>query len=100
MVEEPSGDILIFPKGDTTAAPSGRMPPGSAFFDTIVRQPPFDESDLDPADNLEEFGPISDADLDHLARSVEWASSTGRGGRRHLRRHGFRRYRPCARAPS
>jgi hypothetical protein len=79
VVEEPNGDVLIFPKGDLSAAPSGRMPVGSAFFDTIVRQPPLDEDGLDPADNLEEFGPISDADLDHLARGVEWANSTGRG---------------------
>jgi hypothetical protein len=79
VVEEPNGDILIFPKGDLSAAPSGRMPLGSAFFDTIVRQPPLDEDGLDPADNLEEFGPVSDADLDHLARGVDWANSTGRG---------------------
>jgi hypothetical protein len=79
VVEEPNGDILIYPKGDTSAPPSGRMPVGSAFFDTIVRQQPIDENKLDPADNLEEFGPISDGNLDHLARSVEWAKSTGRG---------------------
>jgi hypothetical protein len=79
VVEEASGDILIYPKGDTTAAPSGRLPMGSAFFDTIVRQPPVDEAKLDPADNLEEFGPITNADLDHFARGVEWASRTGRG---------------------
>jgi hypothetical protein len=79
VVEEPNGNILIFPKGDPSALPSGRMPVGSAFFDTIIRQPPFDENNLDPADNLEEFGPVSDADLDHLAESVDWANSTGRG---------------------
>ena len=79
VVEEPDGDILIFPKGDLSSAPSGRMPLGSAFFDTIVRQPPFDEDKLDPADNLEEFGEISDADLNHLAQSIDWANSTGRG---------------------
>jgi hypothetical protein len=78
VVDEPNGDILIFPKGDPSAAPSGRMPLGSAFFDTIVRQPPIDEDKLDPADNLEEFGAIPDADLDHLAQSVDWANSTGR----------------------
>lgn len=79
IVEETSGDILIYPKGDESAAPSGRLPVGSAFFDTIVRQPPFDEDSLNLADNLEEFGPLSGEDLDHLARSVEWAASTGRG---------------------
>ncbi len=79
VVEDAGGDLLIFPKGDPSAAPSGRMPLGGAFFDTIVRQPPFDEDRLNPADNLEEFSPISDADLNHLARGVEWANSTGRG---------------------
>ncbi len=77
--EKADGDILIYPKGDRSVPPSGHMPMGSAFFDTIVRQPPVDESNLDPNDNLEEFGPVSDADLDHLARSVAWANSTGRG---------------------
>jgi hypothetical protein len=79
VVTEPNGDILIYPKGDLSAAPSGRMPLGSAFFDTIVRQPPIDEDSLDPADNLEEFAAISPADLDHLATGVTWANSTGRG---------------------
>jgi hypothetical protein len=78
VAAETNGDILIFPKGDPANAPSGRMPLGSAFFDTIVRQQPFDEDHLDPADNLEEFSAISDADLDHLQQSVAWANSTGR----------------------
>jgi hypothetical protein len=76
---EPNGDILIYPEGDETAAPSGRMPMGSAFFDTIVRQPEIDEEKLDPADNLEEFGPISEEDLDHLDRSVRAAGGSGYG---------------------
>ena len=46
-LEEPNGDILIFPEGDATARPSGRMPLGSAFFDTIVRQEPIDEESLE-----------------------------------------------------
>jgi hypothetical protein len=78
-VEEPNGDILIFPKGDTSAPPSGRLPLGSAFFDTIIRQPEFDEDHLDVQDNLEEFGPVSDADLAHLKASTNWAAATGRG---------------------
>ncbi|MGO9262209.1 MAG: uroporphyrinogen decarboxylase family protein [Bryobacteraceae bacterium] len=76
---EPNGDILIYPQGDETAAPSGRMPMGSAFFDAIVRQPEIDEGKLDPADNLEEFGPISEEDLDHIERSVRAACASGYG---------------------
>jgi hypothetical protein len=44
----PNGDILVYPQCDLTAAPSGRMPVGSAFFDIIIRQPEIDEEKLDP----------------------------------------------------
>jgi len=68
IAPEPSGDILMYPHGDRTAPPSGRMPRGGFYFDSIVRQPPVDEERLNPADNLEEFGPLSDADLAHYER--------------------------------
>src|SRR5262249_49165987 len=35
-----SDDILIYPEGDRSAPPSGRMPRDGYFFDTIVRQEP------------------------------------------------------------
>lgn len=68
---EPDGDILMYPEGDKSAPPSGRMPRGGFYFDSIVRQPPVDEDHLDPADNLEEFGPISEADLAHFTAEAE-----------------------------
>ena len=61
----PDGGWHIYPEGDTSARPSGHMPKGGYFFDTIVRQPPVDEDRLDPADNLEEFSILNDADLDY-----------------------------------
>jgi len=61
------GDILMYPQGDRTAPPSGRMPKGGFYFDAIVRQQPIDEERLDPEDNLQEFGPISEAELEHFA---------------------------------
>jgi hypothetical protein len=60
---EPNGDILMYPEGDKSAPPSGRMPQGGWYFDTIVRQPPIDEENLNVEDNLEEFGPLSDEEL-------------------------------------
>ena len=75
----PNGDILVYPQGDLTAAPSGRMPGGSAFFDIIVRQPEIDEDNLDPADNLEEFGPLSEEDLEHIERTAHMAGASGYG---------------------
>ncbi len=72
-----NGDLLIYPEGDMSVPPSGRMPKGGYFFDSIIRQGPIDDARLDPADNLEEFGPISDADLAHFRAAVE----NGRDGR-------------------
>jgi hypothetical protein len=68
---EPDGDVLMYPEGDHSAPPSGRMPRGGFYFDTIVRQEPVDEEKLNVEDNLEEFGPISDEELDHFARGAE-----------------------------
>ena len=68
---EPNGDILMYPEGDKSVAPSGRMPKGGFYFDAIVRQPPIDENNLRVEDNIEEFGPISDADLEHLRTEAE-----------------------------
>ena len=61
----------MYPEGDRSVPPSGRMPKGGFYFDSIVRQEPIDENRLDPQDNLEEFGPISDADLQHFAVESE-----------------------------
>ncbi len=76
---EPSGDILIYPEGDLSAPPSGRMPLGSAFFDTIVRQPEIVENELNAEDNCEEFSLIEDEDLAHFKSSAETAQASGCG---------------------
>jgi len=77
-IVDQNGDILIYPEGDTTALPSGRMPKGGYFFDTIIRQEPIDEDHLDPEDNLAEFGPISEQDLAWITGEVARAAATGR----------------------
>jgi Uroporphyrinogen decarboxylase (URO-D) len=69
------GDILMYPEGDCSAPPSGKMPKGGFYFDAIVRQPPIDDSKLNVEDNLEEFGPISAADLQYLAREADRLAS-------------------------
>ena len=74
-----NGDTLIYPEGDLTVPASGRMPRGGYFFDSIVRQDPFDEEKLNPEDNMEEFGPVVQEDLDHLVRATQEAWTTGRG---------------------
>jgi len=72
-----NGDTLIYPEGDKTAPPSGRMPRDGYFFDTIVRQPPLQEDKLNPEDNCEEFKLLAEEDLDSIARDVGAVASGG-----------------------
>ncbi len=51
MVDD-NGDLLIYPEGDTSVSASAKMPKSGYFFDAIIRQQPFVEENLDPADNL------------------------------------------------
>lgn len=73
-----NGDLLTYPQGDVTAPPSGRMPPSSFFFDTIIRQEAIDEEALNPEDNLQEFGPLSDLDVAHFTERIAAAVATDR----------------------
>jgi Uroporphyrinogen decarboxylase (URO-D) len=73
-----NGDTLMYPQSDLSAAPCARMPKDGYFFDSLIRQEPFDENDLRPQDNLEEYGPIPDRDLDHLDCTARNAAATGR----------------------
>jgi len=68
---EENGDILMYPEGDRSAPPSGRMPEGGFYFDAIVRQPPIDDDNLNVEDNLEEFTPVSDEELRHFRTEVQ-----------------------------
>ena len=87
----------MYPEGDRSAPPSGRMPAGGYYFDTIIRQPPIDDDKLDPEDNLEEFGPISDDDLAYFAARSRAAVHRDRQSHPgQFRRHGLWRYRPGA----
>jgi uroporphyrinogen-III decarboxylase len=74
----PNGDTLIYPEGDLSAPPSGRMPKDGHFFDAIIRQEPIEDDKLNPEDNCEEFQPISDADVEHFRREAEAVKGSGR----------------------
>ncbi len=74
-----NGEIFMYPQGDTSAMPCAKMPDGGLYFDTVVRQPPIDDATLNVEDNLEEFGPIPDFELEHLRReSVALYTQTGK----------------------
>lgn len=77
--KESDGSLLMYPAGDNTVAPSGRMPSSGYFFDAIIRQEPIDDNNLNPEDNLEEFGPITDETLAYWKRNVDKLFTTGKG---------------------
>jgi hypothetical protein len=71
--------IYVYPQGDTKAPASGHMPTKGFFFDTIIRQKPITKDKLNPMDNLEEFGLVSEEELDHYQKEASVAADTGCG---------------------
>ncbi|MBN1795148.1 MAG: hypothetical protein JW804_00590 [Sedimentisphaerales bacterium] len=70
--KDANGDLVVYPQGDTTVPPCAKMPKDSYFWDAVNRQGPIDESKLDPMDNCEEFGVMSDADVEYFRNKVDW----------------------------
>lgn len=66
-----NGDILMFPEGDTSVPPCAKMPASGYFFDSIRRQEPIVDEQLNPLDNCEEFGILSEEDIAHFKSRVE-----------------------------
>lgn len=72
------GDVLMYPGGDVSASPSARMPANGYFFDAIIRQKPIEEEKLDPQDNLEEYGLVTDEDIKYWKGVTSKARATGK----------------------
>jgi hypothetical protein len=72
------GDILMYPEGDTSIPPCARMPKTGYFFDAIIRQEPIVEEELNVDDNLEEFGLISEKELEHWRVEIDKAYYSGK----------------------
>ncbi|MCK7522255.1 MAG: MFS transporter [Ignavibacteriales bacterium] len=92
--KDANGDTLVFPEGDRSAPPSGRMPKDGFFFDTIIRQEPDRRGQARPGGQPRGVRP-------HRRRGprpLRAREPPGRGDRpgrhRQLRRHRPRRHRP------
>ncbi|MCU0978298.1 MAG: uroporphyrinogen decarboxylase family protein [Pirellulaceae bacterium] len=72
VTKDEAGDTYIYPEGDMSVPPSGRMPAGGYFFDAVIRQDPIDEDKLNPEDNVEEFGLLSEEDLAYYRSMRQW----------------------------
>jgi len=73
------GGLYLYPEGDTSVPPSGHMPKDGFYFDAICRQQPIVEKELDPADNLKEFGELTAKDILPLVDAADKAVQNDKG---------------------
>ena len=78
ITRDEAGHVYTYPQGDSSVPPSAMMPKGGYYFDAILRQEHFDEENIRVEDNLQEFGPISAAELDFLIAGLAEQKKTGR----------------------
>ncbi|MDU1892602.1 MAG: uroporphyrinogen decarboxylase family protein [Dysgonomonas sp.] len=76
LTPDEAGDVYVYAEGDRSYAPCAVMPQGCYFVNAIERTDHYDEDNLNPEDNMAEFGYISDEDLDHFTNEIEKASKT------------------------
>lgn len=67
-----NGNILQYPQGDHSVAASGKMPKDGFYFDAVVRQEPIDDDKLNPEDNLMDFGPVPDEEIEYMQTNVDY----------------------------
>jgi hypothetical protein len=73
---EADGSLFMYPEGDRSAPPSGRMPAGGFYFDSLPRPALPEDYPLDPQENLAEFGRVTEDDLEYFAREAERLHTT------------------------
>ena len=71
-IEPGTSDWLMYPEGDQSVSPSGRLPRGGYFFDAIIRQEPIDEDNRNPDDNTEEFKLFGPAEIAFYQAKKKW----------------------------
>lgn len=67
-----NGNIPMYAGGDSAYPPAAVMPKGGFYFDSVDRQKPVDDSNLNVEDNLEEFGIYTDEELEYIDKQSEW----------------------------
>lgn len=70
LTPDANGDVHVYAKGDRTFPPSAVMPSGCYFINAVERQDFVDDSSISPEDNMEEYGPLSDADLQFFKERI------------------------------
>lgn len=78
LTPDAQGDVYVYAGGDKSYPPSAVMPKGYYFINAIERQYPIDEEQLNPEDNVEEFGLLTEGDLAYYRSETDKAYQTGR----------------------
>ncbi|QGY43522.1 methyltransferase [Maribellus comscasis] len=78
VTTDENGNTLMHPEGDISVPASAKMPKSGFFFDAIIRQKPIVEEELNVENNLEEFGLITDDELEHWRVEVDKAYFSGK----------------------
>lgn len=71
------GQIFVYVDGDTEIPPTAELPVGGYFFNCLSRGEDYDEDNLNVEDNLEEFGYITQADLESIRTQCNQAEQSG-----------------------
>jgi len=79
LTQDKNGDIYVYAQANHNFPPSAVMPNGCYFMNAIERQTEFDEDKLNPADNLEEIGYISDSEIAFLCQKIEGLDYSKKG---------------------
>lgn len=70
--QDRDGNLLLYPHGDTSASPSGKMPKGGYYFDGIVRQETIDEKHLDPHEWVkDQYSVFTEEELRYLEETAK-----------------------------
>lgn len=78
LITDKQGDVYIYAGGNRAFPPSAVMPSECYFINAVERQEYVDDDALDPIDNMEEFGRLSEEDMQYYIRTVQQAASTGK----------------------
>lgn len=78
LTPDAQGNVYVYAGGDKSYPPSAVMPKGCYFINAIERQHPIDEELLNPEDNVEEFGLLTEGDLAYYRSETDKAYQTGR----------------------
>ena len=76
--QDGDGNIFLYPQGDASVPPCAKMPQNGYYFDTLVRQEPLDEKNLNPEEwAKQQYSIFSEETLRYLeSRAAELYKNT------------------------